>query len=37
MHERRSATAAPPNEIALKFTRELAFGFTLCIVKNHKI
>lgn len=27
----------PQIKIALKFTRGLAFGFTLCIVKNHKI
>ena len=36
MHERRSATAAPPNEIALKFTRILAFELTSCIVKITK-
>ena len=33
MHDRRSATIAPPNEIALKFMRELAFGLTSRIVK----
>ena len=33
MHDRRSATIAPPNEIALKFTHELAFGLTSRIVK----
>ena len=33
MHDRRSATIAPPNEIALKFMRELALGFVLRMTK----